>query len=111
MADESSAASGDKLDAVLKKIERESRFTRSLVVICTAAILGVSLVPVKIMLTDFPKLLVTEFMAELEVVHDHWALLDQTFKRRSGSGSGAGSGAESKSEQPPAADTTDKKAP
>ena len=103
MADESSGGSVEsKIAALHQKIERESRFTRSLVVICTAAILGVSLVPVKIMLTDLPNLLVGEFMSKLEVLHDHWTILDQTFAKRhtsSGDAPAPAPAAEDKPEQ------------
>jgi len=75
MADESTLES--KVAALHQKIEKESRFTRSLVVICTAAILGVSLVPVKIMLADLPGLMVTEFISKLEIVHSNWKVLDK----------------------------------
>ena len=76
MADESTLES--KIAALHQKIEKESRFTRSLVVICTAAMLGVSLVPVKIMLADLPGLMVTEFMTKLEIIHSNWKLYDKT---------------------------------
>ncbi len=79
MADESSTSLESKL---IQKIEREARFTRSLVVICTAAMLGVSLVPVKIMLTDLPTVITNDFMTRLEQVHDHWVILDRTMQNR-----------------------------
>jgi hypothetical protein len=75
MADESTLET--KIAALVQKVEKESRFTRSLIVICTAALLGVSLVPVKIMLADLPNLMITEFIAKLEVVHSNWKVLDK----------------------------------
>ena len=74
MADESLEA---KIAALHTKVEKESRFTRSLVVVCTAAILGVSLVPVKIMLSDLPQLMFNQFQSGLEVIHTHWKVLDK----------------------------------
>lgn len=78
MADESSSSLESKIAALHTKIERESRFTRSLVVICTAAVLGVSLVPIKIMLTDLPNLLWSNFESNLDTMHKHWKILDRT---------------------------------
>ena len=75
MADESNVES--KITALSQKIEKESRFTRSLVVVCTAAILGVSLVPVKLMLSDLPNLMVNEFMNRMETIHMQWKVLDK----------------------------------
>lgn len=94
MADESSTSSGSvSLETLLKKVEREARFTRSLVVICTAAMLGVSLVPVKIMSGDLPKLLISELLGQLEIVHDNWAILDKTFASRHSANAAAASNA------------------
>ncbi|MBX9573652.1 MAG: hypothetical protein K2X77_32435 [Candidatus Obscuribacterales bacterium] len=78
MADET-APSGleGKIAALNSKIERESRFTRSLIVICTAAILGVSLVPVKIMLTDLPTIMWAEFSEHLDTLHSQWKIMDR----------------------------------
>lgn len=78
MADET-APSGleGKIAALNSKIERESRFTRSLVVICTAAILGVTLVPVKIMLTDLPTIMWAEFAEHLDTLHSQWKIMDR----------------------------------
>lgn len=75
MADES----GKTIDlaALNSKIEREARFTRSLVVICTAAILGVTLVPVKIMLTDLPTIMWAEFSEHLDTLHSQWKILER----------------------------------
>lgn len=81
MADESTGVEG-KIAQLHQKIEREARFTRSLVVICTAAILGVSLVPVKIMLTDLPTVITNDVMGKLEQIHDHWMILDRTMQNR-----------------------------
>ena len=90
-------ADDSELAALRTKIEKEARFTRSLVVICTAAVLGVSLVPVKIMLTDLPTVITNDFEGKLEQIHDHWAILDKTMNNRHG---GAGAG---KTEAAPAA--------
>jgi len=74
MADETTDA---KIAALSAKIEKESRFTRSLVVVCTAAILGVSLVPVKIMLSDLPTLMIAEMINKMEILHANWKVLDK----------------------------------
>lgn len=79
MPEETTTSSLDaKLEQLRQKIERESRFTRSLVVICTAAILGVSLVPVKILVADLPVLLWNEFDGKLDVTHNHWRILERS---------------------------------
>lgn len=75
MADESTLET--KIANLHQKVEKESRFTRSLVVICTAAILGVSLVPVKVMLADLPGLVITELMGKMPTVHATWKVLDK----------------------------------
>lgn len=89
MAEESAGGLESKIAALHTKIERESRFTRSLVVICTAAVLGVSIVPIKLMLSDLPKLLVSEVEGSLELLHDHWKILDRTYEGRHNSAGGA----------------------
>lgn len=80
MAEESSTGSSleSKVDKLYQKVERESRFTRSLVVICTAAIMGVSVVPIKIMLTDLPTILWNEFDGKLDTMQKHWNILQRT---------------------------------
>jgi hypothetical protein len=85
-----------KLEQLRQKIERESRFTRSLVVICTAAILGVSLVPVKILVADLPILLWNEFDGKLDVTHNHWRILERASNAQPGAaatGAATGGGA------------------
>lgn len=77
MADEAPSGLEGKIAALNAKIERESRFTRSLVVICTAAILGVTLVPVKIMLTDLPTIMWAEFSEHLDTLHSQWKIMDR----------------------------------
>lgn len=79
MPEETTASSSmdAKFEQLRQKIERESRFTRSLVVICTAAVLGVSLVPVKILVADLPVLLWNEFDGKLDVTHNHWRILER----------------------------------
>jgi hypothetical protein len=74
MADETTDA---KFAALSAKIEKESRFTRSLVVVCTAAMLGVSLVPVKIMLSDLPTLIIAEIINKMEILHSNWKVYDK----------------------------------
>ena len=87
MADESTVEG--KIQALHQKVEREARFTRSLVVICTAAVLGVSLVPVKIMLTDLPTVITNDVMGKLDAIHDHWQILDRTMESRHGGAAAA----------------------
>ncbi len=88
MVDEATSSTVEgKIAALHQKVEREARFTRSLLVICTAAVLGVSLVPVKIMLADLPTIMWADFMTKLDTVHDQWAVLDKTMDaRHSGKG-------------------------
>ena len=97
MAEETTTSSMDaKLEQLRQKIERESRFTRSLVVICTAAILGVSLVPVKILVADLPILLWNEFDGKLDVTHNHWRILERASNAPAGAaatGAATGGGA------------------
>ncbi len=45
--------------------------------------------PVKIMLSDLPNLMIAEFMTRLELVHTNWKILDK-IPYGSGGASGAG---------------------
>ncbi|MBX9686625.1 MAG: hypothetical protein K2X27_07975 [Candidatus Obscuribacterales bacterium] len=85
MADESGIDA--KFAALTKKMETENRFTRNVIVVCTAAILGVSLVPVKIMLSDLPTIIWAEFMNKLEQTHANWKVYDRKFANETTSGS------------------------
>lgn len=68
-----------KIAALTTKIDRESRLTRSLVLLCTAAILGVILYTITIMYDYVPKLVWATFQENLQITHDHWKVLDRTF--------------------------------
>ena len=97
-----SSSMEEKLEQLRQKLERESRFTRSLVVVCTAAILGVSLVPVKILVADLPVLLWNEFDGKLDILHNHWRILERAHNTQNSQSNSAPSstdtagGAESK---------------
>lgn len=68
-----------RIAALTNKIDREFRLTRSLVLLCTAAILGVILYTITITYTDIPKLNWATFQENLQITHDHWKALDRTF--------------------------------
>lgn len=81
MADETSSSMDGKFAALTQKVERESRFTRTLVVICTVANLGVMFYIVKEMFTDLPMAIFSTFEGKLDVVYYHWNALTNTHGR------------------------------
>src|SRR5262245_26691268 len=80
--------------SLTQKIEREMRFTRSLVLLCTGAILGVILLDIKYTMVDLPtERIVPVLMENMPVFHAQWMLLDKTADKRLGVSPGPGTSA------------------
>lgn len=60
------------------KMERESRFTRSAVIICTIAILGSIFYSVKVTATDIPDIIYAKFLEKIPTTYQSWKLLERT---------------------------------
>lgn len=73
-----------KIAALAAKIDREARITRSALLLCTAAILGVILYTVTIMVGDLPQVILVNFQEGLQTTHEHWRALDKDFNSKHG---------------------------
>lgn len=74
MVDETASPNG--MASVAAKIERESRFTRVVVVICTVANLCVMFYIIHEMFTNLPIAFMGRYMESLPVVHKQWKTYD-----------------------------------
>jgi hypothetical protein len=70
-------ADDDKMAQLAKKIEDQSRFTRTVVVICTAAIMGVMFYSLTEIYAHVGTLVVTNAMANMDAIHQEWQMLDK----------------------------------
>lgn len=70
----------DKIAAVHAKVEREMRFTRSLVLLCTAAILGTLLLILTMMTTQIPDLIWLKLEGELGPMQTSLARIEKTLE-------------------------------
>ncbi len=66
-----------------KRIEEQSRFTRSVTVICTLLILGVSCYTSTTMITVMPSLIVANLMGNMEQLVQQWKLIDKNTRKLS----------------------------
>lgn len=73
----------ETMDAQIKqlyaKMERESRFTRSAVIICTIAVLGSIFYSVKVAATDIPDIMYAKFLEKLPTTYQSWKLQEKTY--------------------------------
>jgi hypothetical protein len=70
--DATTAANVDRLAAVSTKLERESRMTRYLLVICTAANIAVVTFGVKVSYDMLPPIMLAYFMEHIQEVQMLW---------------------------------------
>ena len=70
--DATTAANVDRLAAVSTKLERESRMTRYLLVICTAANIAVCTFGVKVSYDMLPPIMLAYFMEHIQEVQMLW---------------------------------------
>lgn len=64
-----------------KRIEEQSRFTRSVTVICTLLILGVAFYTSTTMITVMPQLMVANIMGNMEQLVQQWKLIDKSLHK------------------------------
>lgn len=70
------AASPDRVAALATKIEKESRFTRTLVVVTCVANLCVMFYMMHEMFVDLPVAIVAKYLENLQVIHTQWKTYD-----------------------------------
>lgn len=75
MTEESSFES--KLNQLTKHIDDQARFTRTVVVVSTAAILGVMAYALTETVSYIPRLVVAEYMASMDTIISQWHLTEQ----------------------------------
>lgn len=69
---------------VVAKIEREMKFTRSLVLLCTAAILGTLLLNITLMITQIPDLIHLKLESDLGPIQMRVATVQKTLDHHFG---------------------------
>jgi hypothetical protein len=65
-----------------KKMDDQSRFTRSVSVICTLAILGVMFYTLTEMFSSLPSAIVLHYIANLDLIVDDWNKIQANAKHR-----------------------------
>ncbi|MBI4532591.1 MAG: hypothetical protein HY711_01485 [Candidatus Melainabacteria bacterium] len=75
MTEESSFES--RLNQLTKRIDDQARFTRTVVVVSTAAMLGVMAYALTEIVTYIPRLVIAEYMASLDSIQSQWKLTEQ----------------------------------
>jgi hypothetical protein len=71
------------LAELAKKIDDQSRFTRSVSVICTLAILGVMFYTLTEMFSNLPAAIILHYMANLDKIVHEWKQIELSDRRRS----------------------------
>jgi hypothetical protein len=64
------------------KIESQARFTRSVLVICTVAILGIMFYTMTEMFSSLPSAFIMHYMANLKKIICEWEAIDQHIARK-----------------------------
>lgn len=65
-----------------KKIDEQARFTRSVSIICTLAILGVMFYTLTEIFANMPSVVVAQYMANLDSIVSEWDKIEQNNGRR-----------------------------
>jgi hypothetical protein len=65
-----------------KKVDDQSRFTRSVSVICTLAILGVMFYTLTEMFSNLPPAIILHYMANLDKIVHEWNTIEANVKHR-----------------------------
>jgi len=76
------SASVDRFTMLATKVERESRFTRSLVVICTVANLGVVFYGITEIYKSLPLVMIASFMGNLDKIVYQWKAIEFTMPKQ-----------------------------
>jgi hypothetical protein len=87
MAEETSLES--TVNQLTKRIDDQARFTRTVVVVCTTAILGVMFYMLTILFSDMPYMFVARYMENLEAIVKQWRAIDALENRRRAGGGAA----------------------
>ena len=66
------------LQALAKKVDEQARFTRSVVIICTLTILGVTFYTLTEMFSNLPSMVILQYMSNLEKIVYEWNSIQQT---------------------------------
>lgn len=69
-----------------KKIDEQSRFTRSVSIICTLTILGVMFYTLTEMFSNLPNMIILQFMGNLEKIVYEWKAIEATIATRKQTG-------------------------
>jgi hypothetical protein len=67
-----------------KKVDDQARFTRSVSIICTIAILGVMFYTLTEMFSNLPAAIVLHYMANLEKIVYEWNAIENTAGKKKG---------------------------
>ncbi|HEY9869529.1 MAG TPA: hypothetical protein V6D08_10225 [Candidatus Obscuribacterales bacterium] len=98
MAEETSLES--TVNQLTKRIDDQARFTRTVVVVCATAVLGVMFYMLTILFSDLPYMFVARYMENLESIVRQWRAIDALENQRRAGGGAPGSKAPEKSESP-----------
>lgn len=82
-------ADGDStmtLEQLAKKVDDQSRFTRSVCVICTLAILGVNFYTLTEMFSNLPPAILLQMMGNMEKIVTEWNAIQNTKIKQGGGG-------------------------
>ncbi len=76
-------SSGDEftLAIIAKKIEDQARFTRTVTIICTLAMLGVMFYTLTEVFNGLPQAIVLHYMANMEPIVKEWRAAEANIKR------------------------------
>jgi hypothetical protein len=67
-----------------KKVDDQGRFTRSVSIICTIAILGVMFYTLTEMFSNLPAAIILHYMANLEKIVYEWNAIENTVAKKKG---------------------------
>ena len=80
--DTNTSTSVDRFTMLATKVERESRFTRSLVVICTVANLGVLFYGITEIYRSLPPVFIAHYMGNLDKIIYQTKAIEMTMPRK-----------------------------
>jgi hypothetical protein len=69
---------------LVKKVDDQARFTRSVSIICTIAILGVMFYTLTEMFSNLPAAIILHYMANLEKIVYEWNAIENTVAKKKG---------------------------
>lgn len=78
------------LSLLAKKIDDQARFTRSVTIICTLAILGVMFYTLTEIFSGLPQAVIMHYMANIEPIVKEWNIAESNMRAHPGSGVSSG---------------------